>query len=228
MASGSGFTRRSRRLGTLAAALISLAALAVPASAAEPQEVAAAGNPFTGGLAFEPAKVEIAVGQTVRWTNTDFFAPHTATEDHGLWDLGGTYGATPFTPSGFGPGDSVERRFEAGSWDYYCRVHGSVQSGEVDVPVSVRSRTTKARNGEPRYAVSARWSRTTPLAGQAFDVQIRRKSGWRLVREDTDERSMRSGGLRKGVELDFRARVQRTDEPEARSGWSPPASITTG
>src|SRR6059058_3132731 len=101
--------------------------LAVPVGAAgdakPAAEVNAEGNAFTGGLKFDPAKVGVKVGQVVRWTNTDFLVPHTATEDHGLWDLGGTYGGTPANPSGFGPGESRSRVFEAGTQNYYCRVH---------------------------------------------------------------------------------------------------------
>jgi plastocyanin len=45
--------------------------------------VAAAGNPFTGGLAFEPADVAPEIGRHVRWTNTDPYVPHTATRRTG-------------------------------------------------------------------------------------------------------------------------------------------------
>src|SRR5207237_3176522 len=86
-------------------------------------DVKAEGNAFTGGLKFDPPKVSVKVGQIVRWTNTDKFVPHTATEDHGLWDLAGTYGMTPANPAGFGPGETRTRVFEAGTEHYYCRVH---------------------------------------------------------------------------------------------------------
>src|SRR5436305_11051653 len=113
---------------------------AQPAAGAQPAPavtVKAKGNVFTGGLGFDPASVQVAVGQVVRWTNTDFLVPHTATENHGLWDLGGSYGATPANPPGFGPGQSVQRAFEAGTAHYYCRVHPTQMKGVVAVPVQL-------------------------------------------------------------------------------------------
>jgi plastocyanin len=108
--------------------------LAVPGAAAAATEVKAEGNPVTGGLGYSPSSLLVPVGERVNWRNTDSFAPHTATEIHGLWDLSGDYGATPFNPSGFGPGDTAGRTFEAGTHRYYCRVHGAdAQSGTVAV-----------------------------------------------------------------------------------------------
>src|SRR2546423_14328460 len=112
-------------VGTIAGAVI-----AAPASAAAATtEVGANGNVFTGGLSFTPARLTIAVGDPVRWRNTDNIVPHTATEDHGLWDLTGTYGATPANPAGFGPGETRARVFEAGTQDYFCRVHPTQMRG---------------------------------------------------------------------------------------------------
>src|SRR3954452_20693865 len=116
------------------AGTVAVVALAAPAAAqAATTEVGANGNVFTGGLSFTPAKLTLAVGDTVRWRNTDNVVPHTATENHGLWDLGGDYGQTPANPSGFGPGETVQRRFEAGKHSYYCRVHPTQMRGRIDV-----------------------------------------------------------------------------------------------
>ena len=38
-------------------------------------------------FAFDPAQVELLVGDSITWTNTDF-APHTATAEDGAWDTG--------------------------------------------------------------------------------------------------------------------------------------------
>ncbi|HVS28685.1 MAG TPA: plastocyanin/azurin family copper-binding protein [Solirubrobacteraceae bacterium] len=89
-------------------------------------------------LSFKPENVAVAVGQAVRWTNTDPVVPHTVTEDHGLFDLAGTYGMTPANPAGFAPGTSVQRDFEAGTFSYHCRVHGAAaMHGTVAVPVTL-------------------------------------------------------------------------------------------
>src|SRR3954454_1137805 len=123
-------------MGLRAGTAIGVAALALafaPAAGAATKEGGANGNVFTGGLSFPPASVRVAVGDTVRWRNTDNVVPHTATENHGLWDLGGNYGQTPANPSGFGPGETVQRRFEAGTHSYYCRVHPTQMRGRVDV-----------------------------------------------------------------------------------------------
>jgi plastocyanin len=92
-------------------------------------------NPMS--LSFTPGSVDALVGQTVRWTNTDFFVPHTVTEDHGLFDLAGTYGATPFNPAGFAPGASVSLVAAAGTFHYYCRVHPVQMHGVMAVPVTL-------------------------------------------------------------------------------------------
>src|SRR2546423_11377751 len=106
------------------------AACALPLATANGQspdvvEVTANGNAIydQSNLAFRPASVSARVGPTVRWANTDVILPHTATEDHGLWDLAGNYGMTPVNPAGFGPGTTVQRVFEAGTHLYHCRVH---------------------------------------------------------------------------------------------------------
>src|SRR3954452_22736266 len=177
------------------AGIIAGAALAVPAAAdAATTEVGANGNVFTGGLSFTPAKLTLSVGDAVRWRNTDNVVPHTATEDHGLWDLTGGYGATPANPSGFGPGETRQRVFEAGTHDYYCRVHPTQMRGTIAVaptlavqrvrvkirrkrkPVTTRKRRRRARTKVISYVVAV-WAQASPAQGQAFDVQRARPGG---------------------------------------------------
>lgn len=201
-----------------------------PRAGEEPAaHVDAEGN-FAGGLAFDPAEVSVRVGDIVEWTNTDPLVPHTATEDHGLWDLGGDYGETPANPPGFGPGETVSRDFDAGTFNYYCRVHGHVQEGVVEVPVTLRSRRT---------GVVVRWGSGPLPEGQVFDVQRqasypggsrregRRVTKWRTVLKGTrDGRARFDYGPARITELAFRARVRDSANPEAVSGWSPPAALT--
>lgn len=75
------------------------------------------------GLAFNPAMLEVKVGDTVTWTNNDTI-PHTVTQK----------------PSGSGfqsgtlqPGDSFSFTFDtAGTVDYYCEFHAGM-TGQVIV-----------------------------------------------------------------------------------------------
>src|SRR3954453_15844308 len=125
------------RIDSTRAAAIAIGVLltVAPAATAAPPAVTikAEGNAFTGGLQFDPATGTVRVGDTVQWMNTDAVVPHTATEDHGLWDLDGTYGATPANPPGFGPGETRERVFEAGTHNYFCRVHPTQMRGTIAV-----------------------------------------------------------------------------------------------
>ncbi len=182
-------------------------------------EVDANGNAFVpGSLGFDPVEVRVSVGGVVRWTNTDQFVPHTSTEDHGLWRLSGSYGSPgPF--EGYGPGESVERPFEAGTHHYYCEVHPEDMKAVVEVPV-----TLKKKAGRPR--ATATWSMSAPAEGLAFDVQRRRNGGpWRTLLEGTTERrkSFRLGP--EGTRWRVRARLHNHHEPERATGWSPVASI---
>lgn len=71
---------------------------------------------------YSPASVSIAVGDTVTWRNNGQ-APHSATADDGSFDTGV-----------FQPGSSRSHTFtRAGTFSYYCTVHGQVQSGTVRV-----------------------------------------------------------------------------------------------
>jgi plastocyanin len=203
-----------------------------PAASGATTDVNANGNIFTGGLSFTPATISVAVGDTVRWKNTDFLVPHTATEDHGLWDLAGSYGATPANPPGFGPGTTVQRVFEAGTAAYYCRVHPTQMRGVIAVPVTLglAQRRVLVRGAHKarivRY-VRATWAVTAPAAGEVFDVEVRRGLGqWRDARTGTTETNALIRAGRRGTTTHVRARLRRADNAAAATGWSPDAQIT--
>jgi plastocyanin len=187
------------------------------------REVDANGNPFSGGLGFDPARVRVAVGQTVRWTNTDTIAPHTVTEEHGLFDLGGSYG--PPGSMGFGPGESVRWRFASGTFSYFCRVHPAQMRGVVAAPVKlsrVRSRAAARGTG---LRIRAIWGRQALPAGQKFDVQRRIGARpWRTVRDGIRGTGATFGAVAGKVNV-FRARVRASG---GASGYSPPARIRLG
>jgi plastocyanin len=197
--------------------------------------VDAAGNPVTGGLAFEPATVNVTIGRIVQWTNTDFLVPHTATEDHGLWDLAGTYGVPGLSPPGFAPGAVVSRHFEAGTAHYYCKVHPTQMKGVVAVPVDLRlfglrqkrSRRTHEQPRVIRY-VTATWALSPPASGEAFDVQLHRgNAAWETVRSATRETGMVFRAGEGGTRWEVRARLRKSDNAAAATDWSPAASIVS-
>ena len=71
-------------------------------------------------LVFEPAEIEVRVGETVEWTNKDRIA-HTATVKGG-WEV--------MIP----PGKVATRVVEAGDTvDYYCRFHPNMKGRIVVV-----------------------------------------------------------------------------------------------
>ena len=220
---------RIGRAIALGASLASLA-LAGPASGAgsERAEVQATGNPFTGGLGYDPRAITVEVGTIVRWTNTDSIAPHTATERNGLWDLGGDYGLPGLT--GFGPGESVERSFEASSFTYYCTLHGfEAQNGSVAVPVELttRKRPVRRRPGRRKTQIISRWASEAPAEGRVFDVEFRRGNGpWRPLRSGTAETSATLAARRRGTVTTVRARLRSASSPKAAADWSPEASVT--
>ena len=182
-------------------------------------EVDANGNAFVpGSLNFDPENVQVPLGGVVRWTNTDYAVPHTATEDHGLWDLGGTYGS-PGPYQGFGPGESVERAFEAGTHHYYCKVHPEDMHGVVEVkPTLERVRPRRAR---------AVWSLTAPAEGLVFDVERRREGrAWHTLLDGTNARKTKFRLGRHPKRWQLRARLRSADDAQKATDWSPVASIS--
>lgn len=73
------------------------------------------------GYAFEPPALEVAVGDTVTWTNQDDFA-HTTASDDELWDSGEIDPGTDFTFT----------FDEPGTFAYHCGIHNFMM-GEVVV-----------------------------------------------------------------------------------------------
>jgi plastocyanin len=194
-----------------------LAQMAVAAVA-----ITANGNAVAGGLSFAPDDVTAAVGDTVSWTNTDFIAPHTATEVNGLWELTGTDNGTPISPPGFGPGKTVERTFEAGTFSYFCLVHPNDMTGTVNVPVALAFKKTKTAR-----RIIARWAPAALAEGQVYDVEYRRtsKGGWHPFVTGTTKTAGRRPAGKKGTVTEVRARLRFAADAAKASGWSPVASI---
>lgn len=81
-----------------------------------PLAVGGTSEPVTiRGYAYAPGNLQVPIGATVRWTNTDD-APHTASAKDGDWDTGT-----------LNKGDSGSITFRvAGDFSYYCKVHPSM------------------------------------------------------------------------------------------------------
>jgi plastocyanin len=240
--------------GCIAKALVIGAVGSLPVSAAHAQapitDVQADGN-FLGvpePLRFDPRDVTVPLGGIVRWTNTDAFVPHTATEDHGLWNQTGTFGATGATPPGFGPGETRQMAFAASTWSYFCEVHPADMKGTVTVPLRVDDRPAKGKKrkkkGKRRAAVAKRKGkrkRPTPLfevvgtwgpaalpRGQVFEVQ--RSLGDRpfatVLTTSAPEGSFKGGPA--GTPVRVRVRVRADNDPSRAAGYSPVSTITVG
>ena len=98
----------SRRLVPIVA-LLSLAAIAVPAHAATIQIV-------MENLVISPAETSVKVGDTIEWINKDVFA-HTATARNGDFDVMMPPNKTV---------TSVVKK--AGTVEYYCRFHPNMKA----------------------------------------------------------------------------------------------------
>jgi LPXTG-motif cell wall-anchored protein len=97
---------------------------------------------------YSPASVSVTVGDTVTWRNNGQ-AQHSATANDGSFDTGV-----------FGPGGSRSATFDsAGTFSYYCTVHGQVQSGTV--------RVLAASGGESGGAVGGGGGPATRASGES-------------------------------------------------------------
>lgn len=96
---------------------------AVPTSAGGAvAHASASASVSIGDNFYSPASVSVAVGDTVTWANNGQ-AQHSATADDGSFDTGV-----------FGPGVTRSQTFnQAGTFSYFCTVHGQAQSGTVRV-----------------------------------------------------------------------------------------------
>jgi plastocyanin len=94
---------------------------------------------------YDPATVTISAGDSVVWTNNGQ-APHTVTADDGSFD------SSPDCPGNIDEcmqsGDTYSHTFgSAGTFTYYCKVHGQGMSGTVVVQGGATSGTSPGPNG---------------------------------------------------------------------------------
>jgi plastocyanin len=120
--------RRRKIFGVGLALAIVLAGALGPALAG-----ADAGSVTIQGFAYGPTPITVTVGDTVTWTNQDSGVQHSATADDGSFDTGR-----------LSTSKSASRTFSAaGTFTYYCSVHGHSMTGKVIVvPASTPTTTT--------------------------------------------------------------------------------------
>jgi LPXTG-motif cell wall-anchored protein len=107
--------------------LVFVAAAVLPARTAMGASVSVS----MGDNFYDPETVTISAGDTVVWTNNGQ-APHTVTANDGSFD------SSPDCPGDFDAcmqsGDTYSQTFgAAGTFAYYCKVHGQEMSGTVVV-----------------------------------------------------------------------------------------------
>jgi plastocyanin len=121
---------RSRR------ALVVLAILALAVLGAAPAMAASSAVSIVD-LTFEPASITVAQGDTVTWTVTKSInAPHSVTSGKpGASDAGAAFdsGIEGLKDNG----QTFQHTFDAaGTFDYFCSVHGAAMAGVVIVQAS--------------------------------------------------------------------------------------------
>src|SRR3954454_6662279 len=141
-----------RWVGALAVAVLVVAAMAGPSSAATTNVTTTAFSTFS------PSTVNIAVGDTVAWSGLGQ-GTHTVTADDGSFDFTG--------------GDTFSRTFTtAGTIRYYCRIHGGPggvgMSGTIHVGQSAPATNTPTIT--PTATATPATSGTTTLATAMFGV----------------------------------------------------------
>ncbi|MFN2544142.1 MAG: hypothetical protein ABR600_06170 [Actinomycetota bacterium] len=199
-------------LGPLAVLLVVLVA---PPAGAATVDVTVSDN------FFDPNTSTVHVGDAVHWSRADgSIRPHTVSANNAFWD-------TDCNPCA-GPID-VTATFSAGTFHYYCKIHGSPEgvpgegmNGLISVPVTLGS-------GPAGLPFTVTWASSSSTTGSAYDVQFRVGSGkWKTWQGGTEGlkgvfgRGGKPTALHHGTRYSLRARSRTADGP---SEWSPSASF---
>ena len=208
--------RRYLLIGT-AAALLAIPALATGATTT----ITVSPN---NSLSFGPKSVTKNVGAgDIHWqwgTNGHTSLPHNVRQDNGLFSSGNV---TSSKPSGYTIIPS------AGSFHYYCSLHGSPGSntgmvGTINIRPTVFSKTASS--------FGVKWSPGTNQTGNAFDVRYRVDGGaWKPWKNHVAAASAIFGAgnqhVAPGHTYEFQARSEKSTAVSKASGWSPSAKVTT-
>jgi len=194
------------------ARVISLGLVAVMLSApgATPGAVAATVDVAMLEHSYNPRVRPVGLGGEVRWSNASGLQ-HTATSKQGFFT----------SPLLNGNGDSAKLPFQhAGSFGYYCEIHGLTMSGTVQVSLKV----TRLNGG-----FTLRWSVAgSSISGRRFDVQKKAPgtTTWTSLRSNTQTRAAFLDPTRNGT-WRYRAKTENISNLSdiKTSGWSPIKSV---
>jgi plastocyanin len=118
----------------------------------------------------------------------------------------------------------------AGSYHYYCEIHGSPTGGMSGV-VKVRPTFNAAPTGTPFTVI---WADSATNTGKAFDVRYRvgASGAWKIWRNDTSQFQSVFGlnnqpvAVVAGKTYQFQVASEQAGDHSKRSDWSPTLSVT--
>jgi plastocyanin len=207
--------RRYLLIGT-AAALLAIPALAFGRATTSVE--------LTNTNKYSPASVTKNVGAgSIHWqwgTSGTTTAAHNVRQDDKLFYSGRLTNSKPagytITPS-------------AGSFHYYCELHGSANggmAGTIKITPAVFNKTVSS--------FGVRWSPGTNQTGNAFDVRYRVDGGaWKTWKNHVAAAQAVFGAnklpvrVRPGHLYEVQARSEKSTNVSKASGWSPSARVQT-
>lgn len=190
----------------VATALILATALLMPATAAtETSVVKVTDNNFG------PDGLRVPLGRAVRWQDAAS-GEHNVREDSRIFRSGApTTNLNDFTV-----------RFSAGTYHYYCEIHGSRRAAGMDGVIRV---APKAQAGPSGLPFTVLWATDDSNSGATYDVDYkigsRRWTRWKSGTKAINAVFGQDGNPvepKAGIRYSFRARSLKAS---SASGWSP-------
>jgi plastocyanin len=184
---------------------------------------AAAGPPPTSVSVvdndFRPAKSSQILGSSTFWDWDDVANEHNVRQDRKLFYSG---------PPTDDPMTSVSKTISAGTWHYFCEVHGSKRGG-MDGVVKVKPISTPI---DPDTFM-VHWGDGVDT-GDQFDVRYRvgRKDFKSWLKNTSLQNAVFGAGddpvnVRSGRKYTIQARSEASANPKRASGWSPKLVVNT-
>jgi len=209
-----------RVIGAVAIAAVAAVVLSAPAWGGGVEEISVTD---AGDDSFQPKLVERAVGDaSIVWkwdpANED---DHNVIQDKRLFRSGDPV--------------PVDEDFtldpSAGTFGYYCVVHGDDDSG-MRGKLRIAPSLGAIRRQGPIDSFEVRWATDNLDSGDRFDVHYRvGDRRWKSWRRNSGKIEGEFGANDKPLNVkpnriySFRARSKDSDNPKRRSGWSPVVSI---